>query len=274
MIVTHRRPDAQHTLRALQAAGSKLPVVLVVDDLDPTIDDLESRHPGQVRVFSKAAYAARVDAAWQPTGRSVLEARAAVWDLAAAEGWSHFVMLDDDYRRFFVAATSNVGRAEFVIESGLDRIFSAMFRILDMAPSVDLVAIAQTGDFYGKPIDVGFRKVMNAYACRTDRRVDFLGELNDDVNMYLTRGARGRVLITHPGALVQQGLTQQFKGGLTELYLDTGTYQKSMISVVVAPSCVKVRTLVGHGGGEGRPHHKINWHAAVPKIIRERWRKA
>ena len=65
-------------------------------------------------------------------------------------------------------------------------------------------------------------------------------------------------------------MTQQNPGGLTDIYLDNGTYVKSFYSVIHEPSCVKVALM---GSNNKRIHHKINWDKCCPKILNEKWKK-
>ena len=69
---------------------------------------------------------------------------------------------------------------------------------------------------------------------------------------------------------VVQKMTQQNPGGLTDIYLDNGTYVKSFYSVIHEPSCVKVALM---GSNNKRIHHKINWDKCCPKILNEKWKK-
>ena len=71
-------------------------------------------------------------------------------------------------------------------------------------------------------------------------------------------------------ASLDQCVTQAFHGGLTESYLDNGTYVKSFYTVMNCPSCVKVATM---GYTDRRYHHRIEWENAVPKIISSRYKK-
>lgn len=71
---------------------------------------------------------------------------------------------------------------------------------------------------------------------------------------------------TNPVLIDEQGVTQQNKGGLTDIYLTLGTYVKSFYSVMVEPSCVKVALM---GVRNKRLHHQIKWNACTPKIMRE-----
>jgi hypothetical protein len=74
-------------------------------------------------------------------------------------------------------------------------------------------------------------------------------------------------------AQLVQMQTQSNAGGMTEMYLESGTYVKSFYSVMYAPSCVKVGEMGDPRGGRYRLHHKINWHNVSPKIMRETIRK-
>ncbi len=73
------------------------------------------------------------------------------------------------------------------------------------------------------------------------------------------------------GVQIVQINTQQSSGGMTELYLDGGTYWKSFYSVMLAPSCVTIQEM---GEVNRRIHHRVDWANAVPVILREEHRKA
>ena len=64
--------------------------------------------------------------------------------------------------------------------------------------------------------------------------------------------------------------TQSNSGGMTELYLDAGTYVKSFYTVMYCPSCVVVSAM---GTAHRRLHHHIKWRYAVPKILHESVKK-
>lgn len=71
---------------------------------------------------------------------------------------------------------------------------------------------------------------------------------------------------TIPFAGLTQKTTQKSRGGMTELYLDNGTYVKSFYTVMLAPSCATIKPM---GNTRLRLHHSIEWDYAVPKIVRE-----
>ena len=111
---------------------------------------------------------------------------------------------------------------------------------------------------------------MNSFFCKTDRRFEFIGSINEDVNAYVTLGQKGDLFFTVAEASLDQQDTQQNKGGLTDIYLDLGTYIKSFYSVVCSPSCVRV---ISMGCTHRRIHHKINWNNCCPKIIDKKYKR-
>ena len=70
--------------------------------------------------------------------------------------------------------------------------------------------------------------------------------------------------------MLNKAPTQAQEGGITELYLDFGTYVKSFYTVLTAPSCVTIRSM---GQVHRRLHHHINWKSAIPQIIAEEFKK-
>ena len=139
------------------------------------------------------------------------------------------------------------------------------------------MAMSQGGDFIGgaTPDKLKLtRKCMNTFICSTNRQFQFIGRINEDVNTYTNIGRIGGLFFTVMQAFVNQEVTQKERGGMTELYLDAGTYIKSFYSVMYSPSCVQVGLLGDPRSPHYRIHHKINWHHTAPKIIRETHRKA
>ena len=71
---------------------------------------------------------------------------------------------------------------------------------------------------------------------------------------------------------MNQKQTQSNKGGMTDIYINQGTYVKSFYTVMMMPSSVKVG-LMGNSMETKRLHHIINWNNTVPKIIKESFKK-
>ena len=154
-----------------------------------------------------------------------------------------------------------------------DSIVDEMLEFLETSNALT-VAFSQTGDFIGGQSSKVFRekltrKAMNSFFCKTSRRFDFLGRINEDVNTYCNLGSKGKLLFTIADISLNQQDSQQNKGGMTDLYLSAGTYVKSFYSVMTNPSFVKVaETGVGHK----RMHHLVDWEHGVPKIISDRFK--
>ncbi len=113
------------------------------------------------------------------------------------------------------------------------------------------------------------RKCMNSFVCSTDRPFMFFGRVNEDVNTYTTLGRRGELFFTLICAKLVQAQTQTNAGGMTELYLDGGTYTKSFYSVMYSPSCVKIGKMGDPRSMFYRIHHEVSWKHTVPRILRE-----
>ena len=283
-ILTHGRPDRVKTYRSLREQGYTGPIVLVCDDQDERLPEYLDRYGDEVVVFDKAKEAETTDRADNLQGLgTVLFARNACFKIAKELGYTHFVQLDDDYRRFewrfdsrynYIFCTEGWAGTEI---RNLDGVFAALVRFLD-ASQAETVCMTQTGDFMGgkngsnpycKSVQA-LRKVMNSFVCNTSRPFDFVGRGNDDVNTYVTRGRIGKLMFSTTQVSLSPSMTQQTAGGLTEMYLEMGTYTKSFYTVMMNPSSTWVRPV---GNKNLRLHHGIRWRATVPKIVREDLRK-
>lgn len=76
---------------------------------------------------------------------------------------------------------------------------------------------------------------MNSLFCRTDCPIEFRGTMNEDVTTYTTLGSRGNLFFTICDICVLQLPTQSLAGGMTEAYLESGTYLKTFYSVMSMP---------------------------------------
>lgn len=281
LILSGSRPDRVVTASSLRKYGYTGPIRIVVDDLDPTVEQYQKQFGADsVIVFSKSEAARDVDVMDnEPHLRGVVYARNQAFRIAKELGWTHFIMLDDDYNDWRYCFDS-AGRYNNPKVKRLDDVFGALASFLDQTP-VHTICLSQGGDLLGGPkshmmksINLGRngkRKAMNTFVCRTDRPFEFFGRINEDVNSYVMLGAQGTLMFTTNIVKINQFQTQTNEGGLTELYRDTGTYVKSFYTVVGAPSCVLVYPLTSK---YPRWHHRVSWRNAVPKILPEQVRKS
>lgn len=274
-ILTHGRADNVITLRTLKKQGYTGEWFMVVDDQDEQKEKyLENFGNEHVCIFSKDDIEKKFDTMdLSKDRRTVVYARNACFDIAEERNFDYFLELDDDYSAFSYRFVSGKKFRSKKIES-LDVFFEKMFSFLDQSWCVSC-AIAQGGDFIGGKDNPFFwkglaRKCMNTFFCKTSKRFDFIGRINEDVNTYTTCAQRGELMFTYTKADINQQQTQKNKGGMSEIYLDSGTYLKSFYSVMCSPSCVKVATM---GDKHKRMHHSIDWDFCAPKILNEKYRK-
>ena len=156
----------------------------------------------------------------------------------------------------------------------MDSVIDTVLEFLETS-GAHTVAFSQIGDFIG---GIGSRvykarlsrKAMNSFFCKTDRKFDFVGRINEDVNTYVSLGSKGYLLFTIADMSLNQLGSQANSGGMTDLYLNLGTYVKSFYTIIGNPSCVKIADM---GCNHKRIHHLISWENAVPKIISDKFRK-
>lgn len=273
-ILTHGRADNVKTYATLRKGGYTGDIRLIIDDEDDQADDYFRNFPGEVVQFHKAGvecdtYDNRKER------RVILFARNAAFDIAEKLGYRYFIELDDDYEYFCYRFNKEFQWHQKLMYN-LDEVFVTMLEFLKSLPSVKTIAFAQGGDYVGGGTSTRARKItlwrkaMNSFICDTQRRFQFSGRINEDVNTYTTLGSRGELFFTLNLVSLQQGTTQQSKGGMTGAYLDGGTYVKSFYTVITMPSAVKIDFM---GNKNYRLHHMVDWRRCVPLILPEKVKK-
>jgi hypothetical protein len=279
-ILSHGRPNNVKTYSALRKCGYTGKIYILIDNEDKHQTAYKDQYGDQVIVFNKKESAKITDAGDNFGKRnSVLYARNQNFVIAKKMGLTHFWQLDDDYSGFgWVTNNDGSYRTADTLTKCLDQILESLIIFLDDS-GAHCVAMAQGGDMIGggegtvvKKIRQGkfLRKVMNSFLFSTDRPLKFYGRMNDDVNMFIANGNRGMLFITVPRLRLWQAETQANEGGLTEMYLEAGTYVKSFYTVMYAPYCTTISPM---GSVHKRLHHKIKWKNAVPQIISDQYKK-
>lgn len=279
-ILSHGRPDRLYTLNTLKKHNYTGKWYVVIDNEDETEPEYRARYGDHVLQFDKLAISKTFDTGdLEEDRRTIVYARNACFDLARQVGCRYFCELDDDYTKFSFRYVHD-GKFLYIDCKQLDRCFSDMVDLLINVPALTSVAYAQGGDFIGGKDSKNFkkgikRKCMNSFFCDTERPFQFLGRINEDVNTYTTLATRGTIFFTIMGMSLEQKETQSNKGGMTDVYVERGTFLKSFYSVMMCPSAVKISTMGGGGGGvcHRRIHHHINWKNCAPEIIDPCWKK-
>ena len=274
-ILTHGRPDNVITYDTLQKLNYNGKCYLVIDSEDKTAEQYyETFGKENVIMFDKLAISKEFDTIDNcEERRTVVYARNACFKIAKDLNIKYFLELDDDYNEFRIRWQGGTSLKSAHIKD-INKLFELMINFLDKSGAIT-VAFAQGGDYIG---GIGSRvwkeqltrKAMNTFFCTTDRPFNFIGRINEDVNTYTTRGITGDLMFTVATVMINQGTTQGNAGGMTDVYLDSGTYVKSFFTIICAPSCTKISTM---GNKFMRIHHKILWNKCVPKIINEKYKK-
>lgn len=275
-ILTHGRPDNVVTYKTLRKSGYTGKIYLVIDDEDKTAGQYYKKYGSEVLQFSKSEVAKRTDEGDNFQDRRViLYARNACFDLARQVGCKYFIELDDDYNWF----SYRYGRSQNLLKTTLDQCLEMMLDYYKSIPAMT-IAMSQSGDHMGNSEETSHplkarRKCMNSFICSTDKPFKFFGRINEDVNTYTTQGRVGELLLTIMPIQLNQATSQKNAGGMTDIYLDSGTYIKSFYTVMYCPSAAQIGVLKDpHAlSGSGRIHHKLNWHKIAPKILRQEYRK-
>ena len=275
-ILTHGRPEKVYTLEALKNAGYTGRVVLVIDNEDKTADKYYEMYGKEnVVMFDKLKKSTEFDTIDRGKDRrAIVYARNACFDIAKDLGYKYFLELDDDYTNFRQRFVKDDGQLGTWYLKDFDAVVDSMLEFLETSGATT-VAFAQTGDFIGGKDSKVFkdrlaRKAMNSFFCSTEKPFNFIGRINEDVNTYVNLGSKGNLFFTVADMSLDQMQTQANSGGMTELYLNAGTYIKTFFTIISNPSSVKVCTV---GISHPRIHHRIDWERAVPKIISSHYKK-
>lgn len=275
-ILSNSRAGNIKTLKMLKRGKvtDKRPIHILIDDEDLQKEEYHRLYGDMVIEFSKKDYENRVDTMDNTGNRKcVVYARNAVFDIAREMGYKHFIVLDDDYKAIGIRYKHGVQLKEYTVKD-IDHLNQVLFDFLD-ATNALTVCLGQGGDFIGgakggNANKVLSRKAMNYWYCRTDRPFEFMGRMNEDATANVVYGMRGGLMFTAMQTCLHQETTQREPGGLSEIYLEKGTYSKSLYTVMAEPSCVKISVL--HDKYK-RIHHFIEWKYCCPKIINEKWKK-
>ena len=276
-ILSHGRASNIKTLKTLKKAGYTGRTIIVIDNEDELEEDYKRIYgKNNVVVFDKLDISRRYDTMDNfDERRTIFYARNACFEIAEKLGYEYFLELDDDYTQLAFKVVRD-GKFKSIDVKNANVLFDAMLDFLDSSGAVT-VAFAQGGDFIGGKENKRYRekilrKAMNSFFCRTDRKFNFVGRVNEDVNTYCLLGIRGEKLFTYTNVVIEQTQTQKQKGGMSEQYFDSGTYLKSFYTVMCCPSCVTIGLMGGSKKGM-RLHHMISWNNCTPKILSEKYKK-
>lgn len=260
------RPDFDNTIKSLRRCGYTGKIYCLLDDLDETrLQYIAKYGEENCYVFDKKAVAKETDLMnnFNNLASTVLVSNV-IFSAAKHFNLDYFAVMCDDYTQF--SHKRNKERRT----RKLNEVFDVFVDFLKNTQKVSCIAMAQGGDYATADKPLVKRKVMNSFICATNRPFRFCGAMNDDVNMYVSNGIRGKIYLTYNRFMLHQPPTQVVDGGLSEVYKKYNTYVKSFYSVMLWPSGIKVAMM---GDKHPRIHHKIDYNATFPMIIRESFKK-
>jgi hypothetical protein len=275
-IISNNRPNKVYTDVMLKKYNYTGTSYIVLDDEDKSVDQYITKFGvDRIKIFNKKEIADKTDEGNNfDNRRTTTHARNACFDIAEQLGYKYFLVLDDDYTVFRYRYIDKYITKGYV--NNLDNLFLQTFKFYKNNKFIS-IAFAQGGDFIGgescgllKNYMYNGRKCMNSFFCSTERRFWFLGQLNEDVNTYVTYGNKGGLFLTIPFVGLEQKATQLTTGGMTDAYLKYGTYVKSFTTVMMQPSSVFVAMM---GFTKNRLHHRVIQRNTVPMIVKEMYKK-
>lgn len=274
-ILTYQRANKVITYKTLRDSGYTGKIYLVCSTDDNSLEEYRKRYGEDVLIFNKEDYKGTFDIGDNFNKDNVVVfARNAIFDIAEQQKTKYFLVLDDDYTDFEYRFDNNLWYNGKKIKN-LDKIFDLVLDYYKTIPALS-IAFAQGGDFIGgkkgslaNAVKIK-RKIMNTFFCSTERRFKFIGRINEDVNTYVYLNTIGKLVFQTNQIGINQLTTQKNTGGLTEFYLDSGTYVKSFYTIIFAPSCSTIKLM---GNKYKRLHHMISWNNTAVKILREEIKK-
>lgn len=275
-IISNNRPNKVYTATLLKKYNYTGTYYIVLDDEDKTIYEyIKIYGYDRIKIFNKKAIADLTDEGNNfDNRRTTTHARNACFDIANELGYKYFLVLDDDYTVFRYRYINKYITKGYV--QNLDKLFLNTFNYFENS-NFTSIAFAQGGDFIGgescgllKNYLFNSRKCMNSFFCSTNKRFWFVGQLNEDVNTYVTLGSKGYLFMTIPFVGLEQKATQLTSGGMTDAYLKFGTYVKSFTTVMMQPSSVFVAMM---GFTKNRIHHRVIQRNTTSMILSQKYKK-
>jgi len=249
-IITHRRPELQHTYSSLLRCGYTGQVYFVLDDTDDTIQQyIDLFGADNIYIFNKNHY---INSAEYDNGdckevfASAVYARRAVEDIAVHLGLKYFAVADDDILDFVIRYPINNSLKRFKI-TNFDGIIEAYLDILDCG--VACVGFGRANSYFGGAIAFSPEKmnkrviVTNFFIRNGSYKVSWRAWTFEDDITVLCDSLSGNLWLSIP--YVQQ-VPSEFtnvrgKGGNVELYQKNGRYEGCFTEVKYMPSTIQIK---------------------------------
>lgn len=262
MIVTHGRANDQRTIKALQKAKFSGKILLIIDDLDSQKDEYLEKYGDICRVFDKEKWYKLSDTIDNfHNMKTPLYARNFCFELAKKEGFSYFLMLDDDIESFVYRGNKN----DKMVRTQISNINFTIDELISYQKkaNIDCIGFANDGGFIGglngKFSKLYGRTVQQAMLFYAGTKARFSGTKNEDLHISVQNF--DRTIIELYCIAVHSP-----KRGTNEGGIEYGNmYENTAYSIIICPSAIKVNS---KSFGVIKSDKKI-----FPQIISERWKK-
>ena len=271
MICSHGRAETLTSYDMLRNQGYTGKIFVVIDDEDEQEEQYKKRFDC-VEVFCKEAEYIKADGVIPGKQKGILYARNACYDIAKRHDVKYFAEIDDDFSGLYFRYESE-GKCKAKKINPLDGLFEVVCDLFE-SESLYAASILSQGNYIGGIKSAGLNKAIrictSMFFLSTERRIDFISSMNEDVCTCMHYGKMGKVFIGLNGTMCETEPigNNRFGNGMAEFYQKTSPYFRQFIPVIVRPDCMYVmeRKETIKGG--------FRWANAVPMIINERYKRA
>lgn len=240
-ILSNGRPDKVKTYDYLKESFSG-DVYILCDDQDETLPAYKDKFGSKVIVFNKDEWIKKSDPIDNfNSKKSVLYARNAVFEIAAAMGYRHFVMADDDIKDLQFRYEQD-GKLLAKPVSNLDKVIGYIVQLMnDTAISYfsfgtdkNFIGGVQNRNFQKKVID----KVYNFIICKSVQQHSYKGIMNEDEIHNVISLSTGVLLKSLTAIqIVMEPVGKGETGGNSETYKENGyySYTRNFYPIIACP---------------------------------------
>ena len=240
-ILSNGRPDKVKTYDYLKESFSG-DVYILCDDQDETLPAYKDKFGSKVIVFNKDEWVKKSDPMDNfNSKKSVLYARNAVFEIAAAMGYRYLVMADDDIKDLQFRYEQD-GKLLAKPVSNLDKVVGYIVQLMnDTAISYfsfgtdkNFIGGVQNKNFQKKVID----KVYNFIICKSGQQHSYKGIMNEDEIHNVISLSTGVLLKSLTAIqIVMEPVGKGETGGNSETYKENGyySYTRNFYPIIACP---------------------------------------
>ena len=240
-ILSNGRPDKVKTYDYLKTSFSG-DVYILCDDQDETLPAYKDKFGSKVIVFDKDEWVKKSDPMDNfNSKKSVLYARNAVFEIAAAMGYRYFAMADDDikdlqfrYEQDGKLLAKPVSNLDKVIDYIVQLMSATAISYFSFGTDKNFIGGVQNRNFQKKVID----KVYNFIICKSGQQHSYKGIMNEDEIHNVISLSTGVLLKSLTAIqIVMEPVGKGETGGNSETYKENGyySYTRNFYPIIACP---------------------------------------